>query len=43
LMAEGRRRQAGALNARRAKRQGWTWDHVNLAIRVCLQGKRAHR
>lgn len=43
LMDEGRRRQAWALNARRAKRQGWTWDHVNLAIRVCFQGKRANR
>lgn len=43
LMDEGRRRQAWMLNARRAKQQGWTWDHVNLAIRVCLLSKRRRR
>lgn len=36
LMDEGRRRQAWRLNARRAAKQGWHWDHVNLAMRVCL-------
>lgn len=43
LIDEGRRRQAWTLNARRAKQQGWTWDHVNLAIRVCLMSKRRRR
>lgn len=40
LMDEGRRRQAWALNAWRAQRHGWSWDHVSLAIRVCLLSKR---
>ncbi|MBH1986258.1 MAG: hypothetical protein I8H76_02910 [Burkholderiales bacterium] len=38
LIAEGRRRQAWRLNARRAQKQGWRMDHVKLAIRACLLG-----
>lgn len=36
LIAEGHRRQAWRLNARRAQKQGWHMDHVKLAIRACL-------
>lgn len=39
LIAEERRRQAWRLNARRACKQGWRMDHVNLAIRACLLGR----
>jgi hypothetical protein len=38
LIVERRRRLAWKLNARRAKKQGWSGDHVNLAIRACLLG-----
>ncbi len=38
LIAHGHRRLAWWLNSMRAKKQGWTRDHINLAIRVFLLG-----